>query len=260
MRFWHNGNEFTKKVSKYASGSFELNYESGDYLYVASEFPFNHFWIRVLIGSLSTAEMSVDYYSNGWNSVVDIQDETLGLSADGFVEFTPNKQSHWQKKDSQDLGLSFVCYDRYWLRISFDSPLEATLDFIGSKFSDDTDLYSEFPVFDSSDYKTAFKTGKTDWDEQHVRAAELVVQDLKKKNIIFGGEQILSRDILTPAAIQKTAEIIYNGFGNDFVNQKEQARTEYARRLDLSQFSTDVNNDGILSQEEAKNRQQWLGR
>lgn len=261
MRFWHNGNEFTKKVEKLDASSYTLNYQTGDYVYVGSDFPFNHFYLKVLVGANVTAEMSIEYYSSNWQSVVDIQDETLGLSNEGFVEFTPDKNNNWQMKDSEKInGLTFKAYDKYWTRISFDSPFTATLDFCGNKFSDDNDLYSEFPVFDNADYKTAFKTGKTSWEEQHIKAAEIIIQDLKKKNIIFGKEQILDRNVFLGASVQKCAELIYNAFGNDFITQKEQARTEYGRRLDLGQFNIDSNNDAILNHGEVKERQQWVSR
>lgn len=261
MRFWHNQAEFTKKAEKLDGQSFNLNYQVGDFIYIGSDFPFNHTFFKVLIGATTTANIKIEYYSTSWREVVDLQDETLGLSNEGFVEFTPDRDSAWQMKNSSDISdLTFKAYDKYWSRVSFDAPLEATLDFIGNKFSDDNDLYSEFPVFDNSDYRTAFKAGKTNWEEQHIKAAEVIIQDLKKKNVIFGKEQILDRSIFLGASVQKCAEIIYNAFGNDFVTQKDQARTEYSRRLDLGQFKIDTNSDGVLSNIEVKERQQWVSR
>jgi len=104
--------------------------------------------------------------------------------------------------------LTKVVYDKYWVRISFDLTLGATcaLSFIGNKFSDDTDLFYEYPIFNSSNFLTAFKSGKTDWEEQHVKAAELIIDDLQKKSVIIGAGQILDRKKFIGASVCKVAE------------------------------------------------------
>ena len=83
---------------------------------------------------------------------------------------------------------------------------------------------------------------------------------MKRKNIIFGSEQILDKSILIPASVSKVAEIIFNSFGNDYVDQLNRARAEYDKRMDLSRFIVDDNNNAIKDHYEIKNSQGWLSR
>lgn len=158
------------------------------------------------------------------------------------------------------IGLAKTLYDKYWLRISFDASFDFELSFLGHKFSDDTDLFTEYPVFNNSDFLTAFKSGKTSWEEQHIKAAEIIAMDLMKKSVILGPEQILERRKFIGASVCKTAEIIFTAFGNDYLEQKNAAREAYYQRLDLSQYAIDASGDGILSPAELQTRQGWLSR
>jgi hypothetical protein len=107
---------------------------------------------------------------------------------------------------------------------------------------------------------TSFETGKANWEEQHVKAASLIIQDLKKKGIIVGSEQVLEKSILAPASVCKVAEIIFNAFGRDYNDQRLAAKEEYEKRMDLSKYLVDTDNNGILGPEEVKYTQGWLTR
>jgi hypothetical protein len=155
-----------------------------------------------------------------------------------------------------------VVYDKYWMRISFNQNLKQNLvlNFIGYKFSDDSDLFAEFPIFNDVNFLTAFSSGKTNWEEQHAKAAELIIQDLQKGGVIVAPEQILDKKRFLGASVCKVAEIIFTAFGNDYLEQRKAAKEEYTSRLDLSQFNVDNDNDGILSPGEVVARQNWLRR
>lgn len=263
MRVFHNNTEITKEVTRLDLVNAVFAYKVGDYLYISSDLPFNHLAIKKSVANDVAAIMNLEYYAGGWISAVELRDETSSLFADGFVEFTPNKNNGWTMlPDSTTFGLTKVVYDKYWIRISFDINLKATtaISFIGNKFSDDTDLFFEYPIFNNSNFLTAFKAGKTDWEEQHVKAAELIIADLQKKNVIVGAGQILDRKAFIGASVCKVAEIIYTAFGNDYLDQKKEATAEYYKRLNLSQYSVDANNDAILEPLEQKSRQGWLSR
>lgn len=263
MRIFHNNIEITKEVTRLDSSNSVLNYTSGDFIYISSDLPFNHLFIKQSVHNDVAAVMSVEYYAAGWVPVIELNDETNGLFVDGFVEFTPNKNNGWTMEPySTNVGLTKMIYDKYWVRISFDVTLKVTtaLSFIGNKFSDDTDLFFEYPIFNNANFLTAFKSGKTDWEEQHVKAAELIIADLQKKSVILGAGQILDRKSFIGASVCKVAEIIYTAFGNDYVDQKKEALSEYYKRLNLSQYSVDANNDAILEPLEQQSRQGWLSR
>jgi hypothetical protein len=265
MRMFHNNLEITKNIEKMDLSDYGLTYVSGDFIYIASDFPFNHLYIK-LSGTLNvvSSTMKVEYLcSNAWQEVVDLKDETNHFTQSGYVEFTPNRNSSWNRKTESDgVGISKVLYDKYWARISFDVTITPSIElsFIGYKFSEDSDLYTEYPIFNNSDFLNAFQTGKTSWEEQHAKAAEIISSDLTKKSVIIAPEQILERRKFIGASSCKVAEIIYSAFGNDYLSQKKEANDEYHRRLDLSQYAIDANGDAILQPVELQAKQGWLSR
>lgn len=265
MRVFYNSTEITKETERIDSTYKAISYVSGSYIYIATDFPFNHLYIKLgtIVNIVASTNMSVEYYGTSWNSVVELRDETIGLSASGGIEFTPNRDVTWTRAVySSDAGVTPVLYQKYWTRISFDKTLtpSLSLSFIGNKFSDDNDLYAEYPVFNDSNYLSAFKSGKTDWEEQHIKASDLIIQDLQKKGVILGPEQVLDKRKFLGASVCKTAEIIYTAFGNDYIEQRKAAASEYSKRLDLSQFNTDMNNNAILEVGEVMAKQGWLSR
>ena len=264
MRIFHNNIEITKELIRLNGVHVDLDYVLGDFIYIASDLPFNHFYLKHAPRANNIpATMKVEYYGTTWHEVVDLKDETNAIFQDGYVEFTPDRDNGWSSVElSEDVGLTKVVYDKYWIRISFDATLKANceLSFLGNKFSDDVDLFHEYPIFNSSDFLTAFEAGKTDWEEQHVKAAEIIIADLIKKRVIIDAGQILDRRKFIGASVCKVAEIIYGAFGNDYLEQKREAASEYHKRLDLSQYSVDTNGDAILQPIETSIRQGWLSR
>jgi hypothetical protein len=262
--------ELTNKLNKYKSGTSVLSITDTDALYVATDFPLNNFYVKM--GEVLNEEssvMSISYWSgSSWVPTVNLNDYTSSFSESGFIEFTPNRQQSWgmsnSSSDGQFIpGLSAITvYDKYWIKIEFSATLSAgiELDWVGSLFTDDEDLFSEYPIFNDGNFLASFEAGKTTWQEQHVRAAEIIIADLIRKKVVMGREQILDRKKFIDASISKVAEIILNSFGNDYLEQRKAAKEEYSRRLDLGQYSTDLNNDGILDPTDLAYRQGWLSR
>jgi len=264
MRIFYNNTEITKQIDRLDTINYALTYTTGNYIYIASDFPFNQLYIKLgaVVNAISTS-MTVEYLADGWTSVAELRDETSALSTSGNIEFTPNRNSSWKRTtDSSEAGLTTVVYYKYWTRISFASDLTAAvlLSFMGNKFSDDSDLFDEYPVFDDAAFLSAFKTSKTTWEEQHIKAAVQIVADLQRKNIIVAPEQILERKRFIGASVCKCAEIIFTSFGNDYIEQRKAAKEEYSKRLDLSQYSIDKNNNAILEIKEKTAKQGWLYR
>lgn len=262
--------EITNQINRYKSDTYLMSLASTDAIYIATDFPLNHLYVKMGDTVNETAStLSIHYWSNNdWKPVVHLNDYTESFAQSGFIEFTPDRDENWTMDDTNsnndtiDELSSIVVYDKYWIRITTNTSIDNNieLEYIGNIFSDDNDLFSEYPIFNDSGFIAAFETGKVNWQEQHVKAADLIVQDLKRKNIILGKEQILEREILLPASVCKVAEIIFNAFGNDYAEQLKRARVEYDKRMDLSNFVIDDNNDGIASPLEIRNKQGWLSR
>lgn len=275
MRFIYGDNgsisEFTSKVVNYKVDEYTFSYVAGqDYIYIGSDLPFNHFYIKMgSVVNAITSVMSIQYWDGqDWEDVAEVVDETEALSKSGFVTFTPDKRKQWQMESTNDQGntiadLSSVkIYDMYWILISFSTNLTANtgIKWIGNIFSDDYDLYSEFPIFNSSALKTAFESGKTDWQEQHIKAASVVIKDLKEKNIIQNAGNILKKEEFNLAAVSKTAQIIFGALGDDYTDDYISAKTEYGERIKNSKYSVDTNNNAILDVKEKDNQVGFMAR
>lgn len=261
--------ELTEEIKRFGQGTKTISYSSGDYIYIASDFPFNHTYFKLGDNVNSqNVTLNVEYWSNSdWRSVVHLNDLTQAFSQSGFIEFTPDREGAWMMTSTNYGGntipdlASITVYDKYWSRISLTGNMDdVDFDWIGNLFSDDNDLYAEYPIFNDDNFLSCFKAGKTDWQEQHVRAADVIVKELKQKNIILGKEQILDRDIFMPASVVKVAEIIFNAFGRDYNDSREIARNEFKSRMDLSQFNVDINNNGDKEPFETVSRQGWISR
>lgn len=262
--------DYTTALNNYVSGSKTFNYTTAqDALYIGSKLPFNHIYFKLGTLNVVAATMSVSYWSGTtWEPVVELTDETSGFTSSGFIKFTPSKQSQWQMASTNNDGSSITdltsvtIYDLYWLKITFDATLttSTTITWAGNLFSDDDDLATEFPDFAKTSVKTSFAAGKTNWQEQHVKAAAVLAQDLVDMGIIYETGQILNRQDYIEASVMKTAEIIYRALGDDFSDQRQQAREEYQLRLAKRVHKIDNNADAIEQVVERRQETGWMSR
>lgn len=259
--------DLTNDLHEYRTGIAVIPFVAAeDYLYVGNIAPFNHFYMTFATANTQSTTMTVEYWGGKtWHPVVELIDGTNGFQQDGFVEFTPDRDAAWIWQDTDDGvdGLtSITIYDKYWVRVKFNNDMDAgtSISWLGQKFSDDDDLRSEFPDLVRSNVLTAFEAGKTTWEEQHVRAAELIIKDLINKKVIFSKDQVLERDTFRLASVSKTAEMIYSSFGDDYLDQVRAARSEYTNRMKSSVFDVDLNQDGELSRGELRTRQGFMFR
>lgn len=266
--FSDNGtlNDFSVSLNKYDSTYKTVNLAAAqDAIYISSKMPFNHIYIKLLIPNTNNTSMSVSYWtSNSWEPVVELIDETDGFKQSGFVTFTPSKNAIWTRSSTSSDGSeidgleNIVIYDQYWIKITFSNNLssDTSLTWVGNIFSNDDDLACEFPDFSKQSVKTSAKPGKVDWEEQHVKAASILAQDLIDKGIIYETGQVLNKEDYREASVMKCAEIIYRMLGDDFADQRREAREEYQHRLAKRLHAVDTNMDAI---EQVSERKQETG-
>lgn len=249
--------DLTSDINDYHADSFSLNgfSASEDYLYVGNIAPFNHFYLKLDTVNSNSLNLTIEYWSGTqWRPVVETIDETSGLSRSGYVTFVPDRDFAWIQSDTNGTGQTITgltgvtIYDKYWIRITLSADPSATseLAWIGQKFSNDNDLGSEYPELISSNVKASFESGKVDWEEQHVRAAEIIVSDLIKARIIYSKGQILERQTFMLPSVSKVAEMIYMNFGDDYTDQALAARNEFKARIQKGIYDVDLNKDGEL--------------
>lgn len=265
--FSDNGvlSDLSVEMNDYAQGTKSLTITAAeDYLYIGAYYPFNSKFFKMATVATVLSVPSIEYWTggNGWKSAVEVIDETGGLKKNGFITWTPNKDHGWSREDTSKITAlnSKVIYDLFWMRIKFSVNTVIDFSWIGEIFSNDSDLGAEFSDLLRSQTLDSFKTGKTDWEEQHVVASKVIIDDLKARKIINFKEQILDRKELTRASVQKCAAIIYSSFGDDFADQRKECELEYQKRLKKDIFNIDTNESAITSPVAQTFRQGYLVR
>lgn len=250
----------------YEEQSFALDIDATtDHLFIGANFPFNHVYFNLGVVNATESVMSLETWNGSeWVSASRVIDGTatsgVTLAKDGYVEWVPDKNEPWQREDTVDSndnenisGLGDVSiYDQYWVRISFSESLDGVTSglWMGQKYSSDNDLKREYPELLDSDMIDGYEPNKTNWFEQHVLAANLIETDLKDAGIIDDKVQLLVRTDLTRASVSKVAEIIFAGLGKDNKVDQDNANMEYKNRMKTAGFTADLDNDGIVGDEE----------
>ena len=252
--------DYSLELVDYHSGTAVVDYVSAeDSIYIGSELPFNSLFFDVSVVNAQAATPSVSYWTGSqWAPMVDVLDETkvsgVSLAKSGYITWTTDKNSGWVRKDTDEISdlSSITIYDLFWLKLDFSADLDATtaFSFIGPKFCSDADLTGEHTLFGNTTFKANYESGKVDWEKEIVLASRLVVTDIKKKQAIISGDQLLDRRILIDATVSKCAEIIFTNLGDDYENDRNNAKAEYKNRLDLPNFAVDENADGRLNDSE----------
>jgi len=233
-----------------------------DYIYIGQQYPFNNFYIKSGIANDVASTMSIEYFTGSdWQNAVDILDATsvngVSLAQSGVVQFSPDYHHRWSYvPDTSDTSISptelrtLTIYNLYWIRIKWSATLNALTAI--KKF---TYCFSSHQQIDNRDstinsYLTAFKAGKTSWEDEIITASMDVVLELKRKNLIVHEGQVLRFDDVSNATDWRTLINIYRDLGGDYKEKYDDALKEYSNALDVRRFSFDVNNDGFLSRNE----------
>jgi hypothetical protein len=260
--------DYSPQFNSYHSDSVDLTLKTTDYLYIGSRLPFNHIYLKLDENDSNDLALNVEYWDgNIWREVVELIDETEGLKKSGHIQFTPNRRYTWaweptNEDGSQITGLTdVVIYDLYWMRISVSTESEETsFNWIGNVFCEDEDIYPEFPSLEKANTKQAYKVGKLNWEEQRVRASQVLINDLIAKNVIQEKGQILDWRLFTNACVSKTAEIIFSAFGDDYTDNRDAARGEYKLRLSNMNYRVDQNKNAIEDKYEQGFKSGFLSR
>lgn len=240
---------------------------SEDYLYLASDLPFNHRYFRFSTPNAAAAAIAgIDIWDGSeWKAVAEVIDETVSGSAtfgaSGHITIVPDEdEPSWLRDDTVDAegveavdGLGdLTIYNLFWMRIRFSADLDAgtVLSYVGHKFSDDTMFQEYYPDLLKSEVLAAWESGKTDWDNQHIAAADEVLKELRRTKTVWNINQVLDRDQFELAAMHKAAEIIYRGFGDDFRDNRSDALKYFKEAMNLNFYRIDRNQNANLDEKE----------
>lgn len=228
-----------------------------DKLYLGSDFSFNHRYIDIKRANAAAAAISQieTWNGNSWDAVAQIWDDTQKggktFAKSGILAWVPDRHSVWAREGStEDIPelATLKIYDKKWIRITFSADLDATteLRYVGHRFSDDGSLKARYPDLSNSESLDAFEQGKTDWNEQHILAAEELIRDMKRDLDIWSENQILDWQLFQDAAVHKVATIVFTAFGRDYVDNLDTAEAAYQKARNKKIFNIDRNANAIL--------------
>lgn len=240
------------------------------YLYVSSYYPFNHKYFDISTANDQAGDLSIDvWYNSAWTSAVEVvdytHDGTRAFGQSGNIFFTMEDTKGWMSESDTanitELSTKKI-YGMYWMRFGFDASADSAcvINYIGHKFCDDTDLYTQYPLFNNSTLKTSFKAGKTDWIDQEIGASDYIISDLKSRYLIVSKDQVLDTNRYKLPCIHKTAELIFGGMGQSYVDQKNEAKKAYDDSMNKDDFGIDRNADGKYQRSEKRTIIRRLGR
>ena len=272
--FWSDNatlRDLSPNLNEVLSGSEVIPFVAAeDYLFIGSDLPFNHRYIDVKVVNDEASVASVALWNgSSWESAVDVIDQTAlsgkTLARSGIISWVPDRRKSWSKEYSTEniAALSSLrIYDLYWVRIAFSADIKATteINYVGHRFSNDTDLFGQYADLDDSDLLDAFDTGKTTWNDQALIAAEYIVQDLREMGIVCSKNQILDWQVFKNASVHKTAEIIYRNFGKDYLENMQNAKAAYKASLQVKAYNADQNQNATLDEGEKIRSQEFLTR
>lgn len=256
--------DLSTKLNNFFSDTQVIDYDaSTDKIYIGSDVPFNHRYFYVSVVNAVACVPTIEIWDgSSWVAVVDVIDQTslLGVpfAQSGILSWTTNRTKTWVRaastEDMTGSGLtSLKVYNMYWTRISYSVSLTGTfaLKFIGHKFSKDEDLAGYYPDLNRSNVKTAFATGKTTWDDQHIMAAEEIFNYLRKNRVLWAKGQIFEWEPFTMPAVHKVAQIVYTAFGEDYDGRRDEALEKFNESMEsIMGQGIDLNEDGHKSDEE----------
>ena len=264
QRVLHQGTDLSIALGDYRSGAYAMTYVAGQKVYVGTSAPMNSLWIDLsTVAVIATGAPVVEvWFNQAWVSAVDIIDETTAMTVSGRISWTLDLFSGWDYEQlSTSVGLANTSiFNRYWLRLSWPNNFAATMGFLGQKFSGDLSFASTYPDLMQSAILTGFKAGKTNWNEQHFMAAEFIVKDLRRRNIILKRGQIMDWTVFEEASNHKVAEIVYQAFGAPYKDQAMEARKRYEIEMNTRTYVIDLTMDGHITDDEAQNKSGWMTR
>lgn len=269
QRVFHNagGNlvDVTTLVNDYRSGCYDMDYQVGEYLYIGSDMPFNHKFFDIKTDNAVATTAKVEYWDGKcWTEAVDVIDQTgvgpIPLQGCGTLTWVVDcKCPSWcpvcKSEDVEGLEDTCVC-DMYWIRISWDQDIEFELNHIGYNFSDDAELFTQYPDLCDQCTMDCFAPKsdpgtKTDYKEQHYAAAECIIKELRSCGVVWSPANIFDWESLQSASIHKTAEIIYGAKGQAYEYNRKLAEEKYNKCMDIKSVISDKNKNGALDNRES---------
>lgn len=255
-------------VNQFRSGTTALN---STILYIGAELPFNHKYFDISTANATSKTLSsVSIWTgSAWTDVVDLNDGTasggISLAQSGTISWSRDiMRAGWgchQDSNTIPALAGTRIFNLYWSRFTWSNASgSGVCRYIGERFSNDDDLFDFYPDLRSTTLMAAFETGKTDWKDQSLAAADAIIQHMRRNRIIVRREQIMDGSLYNEASIHKTAQLIFNGLGNGYFERAKIAQQEFLRAVDIKFHEVDTNATGDASGYEKNLTTSWVSR
>lgn len=227
---------------------------SEDALYVGSDYPFNsRFFLPTKKNTVAGTVAVAIWTGSAFTACEDVKDLTsiggVPFSRSGLIRWDLPDNVGWSKvANASEISELSTLKSRanYWAKFTFSAAFDFELKYLGFAFSKDNDLQIYYRDLLNPDRMRDLNGGSfmQTYDKFHIAAAEEVIRDLRKKEKILSGNNILDPENFTDCAVHKLAEMVYSQMQNE--ERLDYARSKYREALDKVYCRVDLNMDGRL--------------
>jgi hypothetical protein len=248
----YNSTDLSLKLEEYALPSMAITLLSSEFIYLGYYKPISNVYLELVNSVTSASTMAVKYETaSGFVDVVNLVDHTNGLGSSGKIS--------WETDKSLQISSTLFGVTRYWYKLSVDiSTVAMTFLAINVLFSNDKDLVEEYPgIMDQ------LPTGNLSFVNFHSSARKDIVQVLRKK--YSSGKNLLTQyDLLDNEEVRLASKFltlskIFEWLSDAPADKWEQKSklyyNKYADYINNITLTVDVNDDGVVQEEERANIQ-----
>jgi len=255
--------ELSVDLADFTSTGTSVALTSSQELFIGSLLPFNHRYFKISASNSNASVLSIamwdgDDFKDSAGTLDQTSVSGVSFAQSGIISWEKDKDEGWAREDTDDMdgsGLETLkIYGLYWAKITVSADFSGgtAIDYVGWKFSKDADLEVKYPDLNTSDVKAQFKSGKTDWDDQHFAAADHIIRvlQLARAEDFITPNQILRWEHFLEAAVHWVARIIYNSHGKDGIENRDSASDDFDEAMKIVNIHIDMNANTHLDNNE----------
>ena len=174
-----NGADYSLPMSDLIKRPSTITLDNTNYLYVGFKKPLNKFYFNLSnLAPVANTILTVEENDGtNWNPVTNLEDNTYNFSESGYL--------CWDKYscNTKCVKSTISGMEKYWYRIQLSE--SQTIEFMGTGvlFSQDSDVYIEYPILDNAKYKVAVSGNQDNYTNIHVQVRDYILSDIRSIGI-----------------------------------------------------------------------------
>lgn len=233
-----NTTETTIETQSPSATTLAFNLQTTDNFYIGFKKPFTTRYFCLDTVNATTSIVSIAYWDgDSFEAVEDVIDQTIGFTESGFISW--ENKTDWRVVAQP--GVADV--ELFWIRLTVSVNLDSgtLLQSVLNLFNDDVMLRQYYPEL-LSDARW-LPPGRTTFIDQFLAAKNLVVQRLKRDQIIDDESQIIDINEVAIAAVYASAHIIFNPISPDEVDRERSKDAKDLMNSELNGVRLDLDLD-----------------